>query len=166
MLSNLEWRWRHLKWKLNMLFFLLIGVITTTRKKLDREREDRHKVQVNPDLCPLTYSQLVVHLYGEMFPSVLQVFCHLNSIPGRISKHCTTLGQSSTKLWRNIKKTEFLRLNGSFYIFIIIWRKQTSKLLLLRRETGHEINCSHWRNISLNHLCYWNIKWFFFIKKS
>lgn len=43
-------------------FFLLIGVITTTRKKLDREREDRHTVQVNPDLCPLTYSQLVVHL--------------------------------------------------------------------------------------------------------
>lgn len=79
-------------------FFLLIGVITTTRKKLDREREDRHTVQVNPDLCPLTYSQLVVHLYGEMFPSVLQVFCHLSSIPGRISKHCTTLGQSSTKL--------------------------------------------------------------------
>lgn len=109
-------------------------MITTTRKKLDREREDRHTVQVNPDLCPLTYSQLVVHLYGEMFPSVLQVFCHLNSIPGRISKHCTTLGQSSTKLWRNIKKTEFLRLNGSFYIFIIIWRKQTSKYVVIIKE--------------------------------
>lgn len=125
MLSNLEWRWRHLKWKLNMLFFLLIGVITTTRKKLDREREDRHTVQVNPDLCPLTYSQLVVHLYGEMFPSVLQVFCHLNSIPGRISKHCTTLGQSSTKLWRNIKKQNS---SGLMDLFTFLLSYEENKL--------------------------------------
>lgn len=126
MLSNLEWRWRHLKWKLNMLFFLLIGVITTTRKKLDREREDRHTVQVNPDLCPLTYSQLVVHLYGEMFPSVLQVFCHLNSIPGRISKHCTTLGQSSTKLWRNIKKKQ--NSSGLMDLFTFLLSYEENKL--------------------------------------
>lgn len=125
MLSNLEWRWRHLKWKLNMPFFLLIGVITTTRKKLDREREDRHTVQVNPDLCPLTYSQLVVHLYGEMFPSVLQVFCHLNSIPGRISKHCTTLGQSSTKLWRNIKKQNS---SGLMDLFTFLLSYEENKL--------------------------------------
>lgn len=58
-------------------------------------------------------------------------FCHLNSIPGRISKHCTSLGQS-TKLWRNKKKPEFLRINESFNIFIIIWRKTNFKVVIIK----------------------------------
>lgn len=130
MLSNSEWRWGHLKWKLNMLFFSF-NRSDHHHKKKARQREGRQ-----------TYSPgkswpLPVYLYPadgtDLRRNValcVTSFCHLNSIPGRISKHCTSLGQS-TKLWRNKKNPEFLRINESFNIFIIIWRKTNFKVVVI-----------------------------------
>lgn len=101
-------------------------------KKKARQREGRQTYS------PGKARPLLIYLYPaggtalrRNVPLCVTSFCHLNSIPGRISKHCTTLGESSAKLWRN-KKNRFLGLNESFNIFIIIWIKTNFKVVIIK----------------------------------